>query len=571
MPSFFGKPKPTTERTAADRERERLERQRRRSSAAGEPVPPMQGGEDGPGAGGFAPVEPVERAVPSEAGAPLEAGGSVDAGVPFEAAAPVDDGGSVDAGAPLEAVAPVDAGAPLEAGAPFDEGAPVDAGAPREDVPPIEPGAPVEAGALLVEAEPVEPVAPVDAGPPIEPVVAATATGAGGEPPAAPTGRRSRAEPLPAPPPRRRGGGAATGRPPRAPRARRRVTPGRVIAAIVLVLVVGAVWFGIELFEPFTGSGHGRVVVDVPHGAGASEVGDLLASKGVVASGFFFNLYAAVEGERGSLNSGRFVLRQGMSYSAALNALTQAPAAPPVVNVVVPEGDSRTEIAAIARADGLAGDYLSASVRSPVLAPARYGAPRGTPNLEGFLFPATYSLAVGANVRALVSDQLVAFTQNVGHAYAHAAHRLHLTTYQLLIVASMIEREAYLSGDRAKVAAVIYNRLRLAMPLGIDATLRYALNDWTSPLTESQLQLSSPYNTRLRIGLPPTPIGNPGLAALNAAAHPAKVPYLYYVDGADGCGELVFTTSAAAFDQAAAAYQAALKANNGRVPACHKR
>ena len=167
-----------------------------------------------------------------------------------------------------------------------------------------------------------------------------------------------------------------------------------------------------------------------------------------------------------------------------------------------------------------------------------------------------------------MADQLVAFRQNVGSSYVRAAHHLHLTLYQLLTVASMIEREAYLPGDRAKVAAVIYNRLRLAMPLGIDATLRFALNDWTAPLTETQLQLDSPYNTRLHIGLPPTPIGNPGLASLTAAAHPAKVPYLYYVAGADGCGELVFSATAAGFDQSVAAYRAALAANGGRVPAC---
>ncbi len=224
----------------------------------------------------------------------------------------------------------------------------------------------------------------------------------------------------------------------------------------------------------------------------------------------------------------------------------------------------------MASRDGLTGDYLSASVRSPLLAPTQYGAPADTPNLEGFLFPATYSLDVGTGVSSLVDEQLVAFGQNVGSSYASAAHRLHLTLYQLLIVASMIEREAYLPADGPKVAAVIYNRLRLAMPLGIDATLRFALNDWDAPLTETQLRLDSPYNTRLHVGLPPTPIGNPGLVALDAASHPAHVPYLYYVDGADGCGDLVFSTTATGFDRAVAAYQDALAANHGRVPACRR-
>ena len=123
-----------------------------------------------------------------------------------------------------------------------------------------------------------------------------------------------------------------------------------------------------------------------------------------------------------------------------------------------------------------------------------------------------------------------------------------MTPYQLLIVASMVEREAQIPGDRPKIAAVIYNRLRAGMPLGIDAThlLRGRAGDGhrrrtRSELTEAQLHIDSPYNTRTHVGLPPTPISNPGLASIEAAAHPAHVSYLYYVAGADGCGEQVFS------------------------------
>ena len=132
----------------------------------------------------------------------------------------------------------------------------------------------------------------------------------------------------------------------------------------------------------------------------------------------------------------------------------------------------------------------------------------------------------------------------------------------------MIEREAEIARDRPLIAAVIYNRLRMGMALGIDATIRYALQDYTHPLTEAQLHTPSPYNTRLHTGLPPTPISNPGLASIEAAAHPARVSYLYYVAAADGCGDLVFSDSYSEFLQDAAAYQDALAANGGRVPTC---
>jgi cell division protein YceG involved in septum cleavage len=246
-------------------------------------------------------------------------------------------------------------------------------------------------------------------------------------------------------------------------------------------------------------------------------------------------------------------------------------AAPAVVRVLIPEGETRRQIAARAHRAGLTGSYLTASKRSSLLNPAHYGAPPGTPSLEGFLFPATYDLYRGDPAGRLVHEQLIAFTERFGDEEIRRAHELHITPYQLLIVASMVEREAQLAGDRAKVAAVIYNRLRLSTPLGIDATIRYALDDYTHPLTTAQLALDSPYNTRLHRGLPPTPIDNPGLAAIQAAAHPAHAGYLYYVDAPDGCGELAFSTTSAQFERDAAAYHQALAADGGRVPACKKR
>lgn len=246
-------------------------------------------------------------------------------------------------------------------------------------------------------------------------------------------------------------------------------------------------------------------------------------------------------------------------------------AAPVVVRVLVPEGETRLQIAQRAHAAGLKGSYLTAAKRSPLLDPASYGAPAGTPNLEGFLFPATYELYAGAPPAQLVREQLEAFAERFGKRQSDEARALGLTPYELLIVASIVEREAELPGDRPKVAAVIYNRLRLRMPLGVDATIRYALNDYTQPLTAAQLALQSPYNTRTHLGLPPTPISNPGMAAIEAAGHPANVSYLYYVAGADGCGELVFSTSFAQFEHNAAAYREAVRANGGNVPTCRHR
>jgi cell division protein YceG involved in septum cleavage len=258
----------------------------------------------------------------------------------------------------------------------------------------------------------------------------------------------------------------------------------------------------------------------------------------------------------------------------------KAPVGPQLATVVVPEGETAAQIARIASSDGLKGDYLAAvraaaaqaaSGRSPGLHPSSYGAPSQTHSLEGFLFPATYELYAGAPVSRFVSEQLEAFNENFGGAEIARAKALGETPYQLLTIASMIEREAAIPRDRPLVAAVIYNRLRLHMALGIDATIRYALHDYSRPLTEAQLRSSSPYNTRTHRGLPPTPISNPGMASIRAAAGPAKVSYLYYVAGADGCGELVFSRGYSQFEANAAAYRAALARNGGNAPTCKRR
>jgi cell division protein YceG involved in septum cleavage len=252
-------------------------------------------------------------------------------------------------------------------------------------------------------------------------------------------------------------------------------------------------------------------------------------------------------------------------------------AAPVVVKVVIPEGETRLQVAQIAAADGLTGSYRGASKRSPLLNPAHYGAPHGTPDLEGFLFPATYDMNAGAPVGRLVAEQLVAFRENFGAKEIERAHALRVTPYELLTVASMIEREAQTGHDRPLIAAVIYNRLRQGMPLGIDATIYYAVEarqgiaTYTHELTEAQLHIDSPYNTRTHTGLPPTPISNPGLASIEAAAHPAHVPYLYYVAAADGCGEQVFSTTYVQFERNVAAYHAAVKKNGGHPPTCKRK
>jgi peptidoglycan lytic transglycosylase G len=339
-----------------------------------------------------------------------------------------------------------------------------------------------------------------------------------------------------------------------------------ILALVLLAAVVVAGWFAVSLFQPFHGDGDGRVAVTIPRGAGANQIGDILESKGVVDSGFFFSMRTRLSGKRGSLRSGRFVLRRNMPYGAAIDALTKAPASAPTINVTIPEGLSIREIAPRVRQAGLTGDYIAASRRSPLVNPRRYGAPSSTSTLEGFLFPATYQLRPRASVYRLVADQLKAFRRNFATVSLKKAKRKNLTPYDVLIIASMVEREARVAKERKVIAAVIYNRLKERIALGIDATTRYELNNWTRPLRKSELERPSPYNTRQRLGLPPTPIGNPGLASIEAAADPANVDYLYYVVKPCGNGTHAFSSTNAQFLRDVARYNEERAKRGGRDP-----
>jgi uncharacterized YceG family protein len=263
------------------------------------------------------------------------------------------------------------------------------------------------------------------------------------------------------------------------------------------------------------------------------------------------------------------MLNHGMTYEAAIDALSKVPGASraATTRTTIPEGLSRNEIARLPAIEHLHGGYRNASQRfSGRLNPFRYGAPSGTRSLEGFLFPATYELRAGASARDLVGKQLVAFRDNFASVDLRAARRKNLTAYDVLIIASMVEREAQLASERAKIAAVIYNRLKDGVPLGIDATIRYATDNWTRPLRQSELQIDSPFNTRKRDGLPPTPIGNPGLSSIRAAARPAKVSYRYYVVQPGACGRHAFSSTFAQFQRDSQRYEQARSAAGGKSP-----
>ncbi|HEY7708072.1 MAG TPA: endolytic transglycosylase MltG [Gaiellaceae bacterium] len=289
---------------------------------------------------------------------------------------------------------------------------------------------------------------------------------------------------------------------------------------------------------------------------------------------------------RTKASRGRIVLRRVLALAFVLGVLAllvgsawavlggrgeEAPpppapvAAPPKpLRIIFPEGFTKQQMAErIGEVNQIAQDKRNVD---PRLSPDRYRAltangskvPRQfrgdrPPHLEGFLFPATYEFTAKTTTRQLVSKQLTAFQRNWSRINLRYARSKNLTPYDVLIIASMIEKEVIAPEERALVSAVIYNRLKNQMTLGIDATIRYGLGvPGTESLRESHLDDPTPYNTRLHAGLTPTPIANPGLASMQAAAHPAKVNYLYFVRKPDKVHHF-FTASKDEFDRYLAA------------------
>lgn len=306
-----------------------------------------------------------------------------------------------------------------------------------------------------------------------------------------------------------------------------------LIVGVGLVLLLGVLaavavgWVNGKLDPP---GEPGEVVrVEVPTGFTVSDVGQLLAEEGVISDATVFRYYARYRDFAG-VDAGEYELPTRSSMWDVLELLDEGPLPPAYEEVTIPEGLRIDEVEArlldqvptFDRAELLSA---LAGVDSPLQ-------PDGQSSLEGILFPATYRIEEGdeadeAKLVTQMADAMVAVTDELG--YADGPELVGRTPYELLIIASLIEEEARVPGDQPKIARVIHNRLAAGMKLEIDATVLFARGEHTDALTQSDLEIDSPYNTRRYPGLPPTPIALPGRGALDAALHPAEGDWLFYV------------------------------------------
>jgi UPF0755 protein len=313
------------------------------------------------------------------------------------------------------------------------------------------------------------------------------------------------------------------------PAGRRRWIIVVVASLLALLLLTGgiAAWWVQRQIDPPGNPGR-TVAVTVYSGASVRDIGNLLEKAGVVSSALVFDWYVRLK-KSGSFQAGDYTFHTNESMGNAVKVLKAGPSQRSR-KITFPEGLTIGEVVKLGAANlpnSTLGDWYSAAISG--LIRSRYE-PADVMSLEGLLFPDTYQLGdtdTASNVMQRMVTQLDEVCR--GLSIESGSQKLGLTPYQVIIVASMIEREAKVAADRPKIARVIYNRLALRMNLEIDASVIYGLGGGVTKLTSADLAKDTPYNLYLHGGLPPTPIGMPGRASIQAALNPDAGSWFYYV------------------------------------------
>ncbi len=279
--------------------------------------------------------------------------------------------------------------------------------------------------------------------------------------------------------------------------------------------------------------------VEIPDGASASRIADILYSGKIIQSRTAFKLYVSMFGHGRGLKAGRYYLSPSMTNARVASILAKGRATAGDIRVTFPEGASIYRMSRILESSGvkveggsfadLASEGLTRDIRQkyPFLSQIKGR------SLEGYLFPDTYFLPESIELSRLVELMLDRFSEIMIPVFASSSQGKY-DLHQILTLASIIEKEAEVPDERPVISSVFHNRLNIGMALQADPTVKYILENPTVRVKFAQLKTDSPYNTYKHRGLPPGPICSPGIASVKAAMEPARTGYMYFVSNADG-------------------------------------
>lgn len=323
------------------------------------------------------------------------------------------------------------------------------------------------------------------------------------------------------------------------------------VVAVILVLVAGAAFVWVQGKIDPSGPPGAELELQIAQGSTTADIGDFLADNDVITSGTVWDYWTRLQG-KGPFQAGVYVFQENSSFDEAVAVLDAGPKPPTNVSVTIPEGLTVAEIVGRLGDPEFAPEWwttenLQAAIDSGQIQSSVQ--PAGA-SLEGLLFPSTYEVDEDVDEATFLSRLVTQMENTLTELNAESgAANLGLSTYEVLVVASLIEEEAKVEEERFQIARVIYNRLQQGIPLGIDATSRYEAEISGRSRDDIDFESDSPYNTRRIAGLPPTPIAAPGRASIEAALSPADGPWIYYV-ASDAEGHHLFTDSAAEFQEA---------------------
>jgi len=315
-----------------------------------------------------------------------------------------------------------------------------------------------------------------------------------------------------------------------------------IIRLILLFILIISIYSGYQYYNslklPVDMNSSNDILISIPRGASTSKIANILKSNGLIKNELYFRYISSKRKIGGKYQAGEYVLHKSMGLDQIIEKLLKGDVYTKTAKFTIPEGFELKQI--VDRLDNNEKLSVSKEKLMEVIKNEDFdfrfleGISKGENRLEGFLFPDTYEVNMEINEKELILKMLNRFDAVFKDEYYERAKELNMSISEVIVLASIIEREAKVSSERPIISSVFHNRLKKNMLLQSCATVQYALGERKEKLTYKDLEIESPYNTYKNTGLPPMPIASPGKASIEAALYPADTNYMYFVAKGDG-------------------------------------
>lgn len=310
-----------------------------------------------------------------------------------------------------------------------------------------------------------------------------------------------------------------------------------VAISIILLVIIFMATFVITQIGPYNKNNKEDIVIDIPSGSTLNQIADILKENNLIKNKTLFKLYVRVSDNSSKLKSGKYLFNQAYSNEEIIKDLSQGKIYNEGIKITIPEGSTSMEIIDLLTKNKLGDEKTYTKlVNNPkeFYDKFEFLKDKEITSLEGFLYPSTYYFKEDESEKEILSHMIEVFNSKYSETLRKKQKEEKKSLYDVIKLASIVEKEAVLDEDRPIIANVFYNRIDIGMPLQSDATIQYIFKERKKSITYDDLKIKSPYNSYINKGLPPTPIANPGIKSIEAILYPANTEYLYFVATIDG-------------------------------------